>query len=123
MNAGWPMPAYVPVVMFAVLFSAVTFMSVWTGSSALALIAGFALFFISIVFTGYDQILPQLAPWFRPVFTTLYHTLPNYAEVSQVIGALAARQPVGDWYPLISSVVFAVVAYGAAFWLFRRKDF
>ena len=109
--------------MFSVLYAAVTLVSVWTGSTALSLIVAYALIFVSIVLAFYEQLLPQVAPWFRPVLTALYHALPNFAEVSQTVAQLAGIEPVATWYPLISSTLFGLVVYGAAFWIFRRKDF
>jgi len=109
--------------MFAVMYSAVLLMSVWTESTALALIVSYGLIFASLVLAAADAILGQLGMIGSAGFLALYHLLPNFAEVTAIVSDLSQAEPVGDWYPLWSALLFGLVTYGLAFWWFDRRDF
>lgn len=109
--------------MFGVMYAAVLLMSVWTRSTALSLIVAYGLIFVSLVLAGAGEIAPMLGPVGEPVFWGLYHVLPNFAEVTEVVTALAKGVAVGSWYPLVSSLLFAGVAYALVGYAFVRRDF
>jgi len=109
--------------MFAVMYGAVTLMGVWTESTALGLIVSYGLIFVSMVFAASGQISPTLGPIGRPVFWGLYHTLPNFTEVTQIVSNLAKGDAVSSWYPLFSSLLFGTAAYGITGVWFARRDF
>jgi ABC-type transport system involved in multi-copper enzyme maturation permease subunit len=109
--------------MFAVMYAAVMLMGVWTQSTALALIVAYGLIFVSMVLAGASEIAPLLGPVGEPVFWGLYHTLPNFTEVTGVVTRLAKDQAVESWYPLTSSLLFGGAVYGLAGYLFVRQDF
>ena len=109
--------------MFAVMYSAVMLMGVWTQSTALALIVAYGLIFVSMVLAGANEIASLLGPIGKPVFWGLYHTLPNFTEVTGIVTSLAKNQTVASWYPLGSSFLFGGVVYGITGYLFVRRDF
>jgi len=109
--------------MFAVMYGAVTLMGVWTESTALGLIVSYGLIFVSMVLAAADQISPTLGPVGRPVFWGLYHTLPNFTEVTQLVSTLAKGNTVSTWYPFFSSLLFGGAAYGVTGVWFARRDF
>lgn len=109
--------------MFAVMYSAVMLMGVWTESTALALIVSYGLIFVSMVLAGADAISPLLGPVGRPIFWGLYHVLPNFSEVTEIVVRLAKDDPITSWYPLWSSLAFGGVVYGVSGYWFVRRDF
>jgi ABC-type transport system involved in multi-copper enzyme maturation permease subunit len=109
--------------MFGVMYAAVMLMGVWTESTALALIVAYGLIFVSMVLAGAGEIAPLLGPVGEPVFWGLYHTLPNFTEVTTIVTSLSKDQAVGSWYPLFSSFLFGGVVYGITGYLFVRRDF
>ncbi|MFB6273857.1 MAG: hypothetical protein ABEL51_13265 [Salinibacter sp.] len=109
--------------MFAVMYGAVTLMGVWTESTALGLIVSYGLIFVSMVLAAADQISPTLGAVSRPVFWGLYHTLPNFTEVTKIVSTLAKGESVSSWYPFFSSLLFGGVAYGITGIRFARRDF
>lgn len=111
------------IAMFAVMYAAVMLMNVWTESTALALIVAYGLIFVSMVLAGGSKIASVLGTVGEPVFWTLYHTLPNFTEVTGIVTALAKNDPVTSWYPLLSSALFGAVIYGLSTYLFIRRDF
>ncbi|MFO8100154.1 MAG: ABC transporter permease subunit [Salinibacter sp.] len=111
------------VAMFAVMYAAVMLMGVWTGSTALALIVSYGLIFVSIVLAGADTIGPLLGSVGRPVFWGLYHILPNFTEVTEIVVRLARDDPIQSWYPLWSSLAFGAGLYGVSGYWFVRQDF
>jgi ABC-type transport system involved in multi-copper enzyme maturation permease subunit len=111
------------VAMFAVMYAAVMLMGVWTESTALALIVAYGLIFVSMVLAGASEIAPLLGPVGEPVFWGLYHTLPNFTEVTGIVTNLAKDQTVASWYPLGSSLLFGGAVYALTGYLFVRRDF
>jgi len=109
--------------MFAVMYGAVTLMGVWTESTALGLIVSYGLIFVSMVLAAADQIHPTLGPVTRPVFWGLYHTLPNFTEVTQIVSRLARDKTISSWYPFFSSLLFGGAAYGVTGYWFAQRDF
>lgn len=109
--------------MFAVMYAAVMLMGVWTKSTALALIVSYGLIFVSLVLAGADSIGPLLGSVGRPVFWGLYHALPNFSEVTEIVVRLARDDPIQSWYPLWSSLAFGGVVYGLSGYWFVQRDF
>ena len=109
--------------MFAVMYAAVMLMGVWTESTALGLIVSYGLIFVSMVLAAADQIGPTLGPVGRPVFWGLYHGLPNFTEVTQIVSTLAKGEAVSSWYPFVSSLLFGGAAYAVTGYWFVRRDF
>lgn len=109
--------------MFAVMYGAVILMGVWTESTALGLIVSYGLIFLSMVLAAADQIGPALGPVSRPIFWGLYHTLPNFTEVTQIVSTLAEGKTVTSWYPVFSSLGFGAAAYTVTGVWFARRDF
>ncbi|WP_263786730.1 ABC transporter permease [Salinibacter grassmerensis] len=109
--------------MFAVMYAAVMLMGVWTESTALGLIVSYGLIFVSMVLAAADQIGPTLGPVGSPVFWGMYHTLPNFTEVTQIVSTLAKGEAVSSWYPFVSSLLFGGAAYGVTGYWFVQRDF
>lgn len=109
--------------MFGVMYAAVMLMNVWTGSTALTLIVAYGLIFASLVLAGAHDITPHLGPVGTPLFWGLYHVLPNFAEVTTVVTALAKGTHVGSWTPFLSSLLFGGIAYAVTAYVFVRRDF
>jgi len=109
--------------MFAVLYGVVAFVSVWTESTALALVVTLGLLFTTMVLA-----IPGLArvagPVWGGVIETFHHVLPRFSEVgAYTLPDLARDRAVRSWTPLLSSLAFGAVVYAGTFLLFRRKDF
>ena len=111
------------VAMFGVMYSVVTLIGVTTRSAPLALIVTYGLIIASLVFTGKDQLVPQINPPWRQVFLGFYHALPNFGEVTGTVLKLTGNEPVTSWYPFFSSILFGAVIFAAAFFFFNRRDF
>lgn len=109
--------------MFAVMYAAVMIMSVWTQSTALALIVSYGLIFVSLVLAGSESLASLLGDVGRPVFWGLYHVLPNFTEVTEIVTKLANDTVISSWYPLFSSLLFGAVVYVLAGYWFIRRDF
>ena len=109
--------------MFAVIFSVVSTVSIATRSAGLALVLAYGCIFVSAILAARDQIVPQLSDIWANVFIGLYHIMPNYFEVMTSTMQLGSNDTVTSLYPLISSILFGVVIYAVGFILFNRRDF
>ena len=109
--------------MFMVLYSLITFTSVWTESGPLSLILTFGLLFATLIL-AIEPLREQITQPGRGIVVALYNVLPKFVDVgAYIVPQLVSGQPVESWSPLVSSLAFGVAAYAGAFWLFRRKDF
>lgn len=109
--------------MFAVVYSVVTLVGVWSGSGPLSFVATLGVLFVSLIL-GIPGLPDQIQRTWRPLVEGAYHALPKFGNVGvSIVPQLATGDPVGSLYPLLSSLVFGAVCYGAAFYLFSRKDF
>ena len=109
--------------MFGVMYSVITFIGVTTQSAPLGLIVAYGLLFASLILAARDELAPQISPPWRQVYLGLYHALPNVAEVTVLATQLAGSNPVGSWYPFVSSMLFGGVLYLGAVIAFNRRDF
>ncbi len=122
-NGRFLLSILIVIVMFGVMYGAVVLMSIWTQSTALTLIVAYGLIFASLVLAGHGEIAPLLGSVSTPLFWGLYHLLPNFAEVTGLVTALAKNDPVSSWYPLTSSLLFGGATYGLTGYLFAKRDF
>ena len=109
--------------MFAAVYSVVTLVGVWSGSGPLSFVATLGVVFVGLIL-GIPGLAEQVDRTWRPLVQGAYHVLPKFGGVGvSVVPQLATNQAVGSLYPLFSSLAFGAVCYGAAFYLFSRKDF
>ncbi len=109
--------------MFAVVYSVVTLVGVWSGSGPLSFVATLGVLFVSLIL-GIPGLAEQISSTWRPLVQGGYHLLPKFGSVgTSMVPQLATGDPVDSLYPLLSSLAFGAVCYGAAFFLFARKDF
>lgn len=109
--------------MFGVMYGVIVAIGVFTRSTALSLIVTYGLIVVSLALAGVNQITEQLSSLETGIFLTLYHTLPNFAEVTLIVSNLSAGKPVADWYPFLSSVLFGIGCYVIGGIAFLRRDF
>jgi len=110
-------------VMFAVIFSVVLTTAVASRSTGLALVLAYGTIFISAILAARDQIVPQLTEFWGSLFIGMYHLLPNFFEVMQIMTQLASKETVTSYYPIVSSVLFGITIYAFGFFIFSRRDF
>ncbi|WP_412062979.1 ABC transporter permease [Rubrivirga sp. IMCC45206] len=109
--------------MFAVVYSVVTLVGVWSGSGPLSFVVTLGVVFVSLIL-AIPTLQEQVSRTVRPFVAGGYHLLPKFGSVgTTMVPQLATGDPVGSLYPLLSSLAFGAVLYGAAFALFSRKDF
>lgn len=109
--------------MFAVMYGVIVAIGAFTRSTALSLIVTYGLIIASLGLAGVKEITEQLGTFSSGVFVTLYHTLPNFAEVTVIVSRLSMDRPVETWYPLYSSLLFGAVCYLIGGIKFHRRDF
>ena len=109
--------------MFAVVYSVVTLVGVWSGSGPLSMIVPLGVGFISLILAIPELGLQVRQPW-RALVEGAYHLLPKLGSVgTSLVPQLATGGAVESLYPLASSLAFGAALYGLAFFLFSRKDY
>jgi ABC-type transport system involved in multi-copper enzyme maturation permease subunit len=122
-NGAFLVGVAVVLTMFAVLYGIVTLVSVWTESTALAMIVALGVIVASIVLAAGPEAAVQInRPW-REVYVGLYYVLPNFPAATSMTWTLAGGEAVEDWVPFFTSLAFGAACYAGAFALFQRKDF
>ena len=122
-NAKFLLSILVLVGMFAVLYGVVALLTVWTESTALALIVTYGAIFVSLFLAARTPIYQALGTVGDAAFGTLYYLVPNFAEIGAIAAQLLHGDPITRWEALASTAVVGVLLYlGAGFW-FSRRDF
>lgn len=111
------------VVMFLVMYGVLLYFTLLTRNAGLGLIMAYGLIFVSVIMAAHDQIRLQLDGVGLAVFSTLYHVLPNFAEVAHMVSQLGSPDGVTSVYPFLSSLLFGGIVYAFCFRHFSRKDF
>jgi ABC-type transport system involved in multi-copper enzyme maturation permease subunit len=115
----------------AVLLAFAFLIGVATSSTAVSLMATYALFSVGGVLAAHTKIAAAFASeWSARIVDGLYWALPKTAELGRATVALVSGDsgPVrmGVSNPLAifgSTAIFGVACFALAAWLFRRKDF
>ena len=122
-NGSFLLGVMVVLTMFAVLYGIVTLVSVWTESTALAMIVALGVIVASLVLMAPDEAVLQInRPW-REIYVGLYYFFPNFPAATAMTWTLAGGEAVEDWVPFLTSLAFGAACYAASFALFQRKDF
>jgi len=109
--------------MFAVMYSVVTLVGVWSGSGPLSFIVTLGVVFVGLILS-IPGLAEQVTRTWRPLVQGGYHLLPKFGPVgTSIVPQLATGGTVASLYPLASSLAFGAVCYGLAFAIFARKDF
>jgi len=110
---------------FLVLFAAMMVLGIATRSSALTIILLYAfIYLVSPILQNRELIFFRFIEneTIQSVITGIYYILPKPGDMSDLAGKLVMHQDI-TWMPVWSSALFAIVMYGIAVLLFRRKDF
>ena len=102
-----------------------------TSSTAVSMMATFALFFLSALLSMHDKIAAALSSdWGAGIVHGLYWIFPKTAELGQAVIALVAPGEVParvaqslSLMPFLTTALFGMASLGLAAWLFKRKDF
>lgn len=112
------------VLIFSVLLTISVLVGVVWESAALAIMVTFFVMFISPVLaqkTLAERLLSS--EWSRQVWRGLYYTLPKTYDLGRLTREIVLGQPVTQWMPVWSSLLFAAVMLAAAVLMFQRRDF
>ncbi|PSR03015.1 MAG: hypothetical protein BRD47_01525 [Bacteroidetes bacterium QS_8_68_28] len=123
-NAKFLLSILILVGMFAILYGIIALVTVWTESTALALIVAYgAAIFVSPFLAARASIHRALSDTGDLAFDALYYLVPNFAEIGYVAGQLLHGSPVTRWEAVISTAVVGTLLYLEAGRRFVRRDF
>jgi len=114
----------VTVFLFAVLLTVVVFIGVLSESAALSLMVSAALVFISLVLAQRQIVVKLLSSdWSRQLWEGLYWLLPKAWDLGSVMREAIQGKPAAWLDPVWTSAAFGVFVFGAAVYLFQKKDY
>jgi ABC-2 type transport system permease protein len=116
----------------AVLLASAFLIGVVTSSTAVCIMATYAVFLFSAALAAHDQIAAVLSSqWSANLVHTLYWVFPKTTELGKAVVALVS--PAGEMprelrnsltlSPFLTTGAFGAACLGLASWLFSRKDF
>jgi ABC-type transport system involved in multi-copper enzyme maturation permease subunit len=121
---GFLVSSLCTIFIFAVLLAFLVLVGVLWDSSAVAIMATFAIMIITPILAQKNIIERLLSSeWSRNVVRVLYYALPKTSDVSVIIRHLILNQPVESWMPVWSTALFGVVVLGLGLWRFQRRSF
>ena len=121
---GFPLSSLCTIFTFSVLLAFIVLIGVLWDSSAVAIMATFAIMIVTPVLQQRHTIERLLSSeWSRDVVRVCYYVLPKTSEISQIIWRMIIHQPIESWMPVWSTAIFGVVALDLGLWRFQRRTF
>jgi ABC-type transport system involved in multi-copper enzyme maturation permease subunit len=123
-GAGYLISSLFTIFIFAVLLAILVLVGVLWDSSAVAIMATFAIMIITVI-VAQKALIERLlsSESSRNVVRVLYYTLPKTSDISVIIRHVILNQPVDSWMPVWSTAVFGAVVLGLGLWQFQRRSF
>ena len=123
-GTGFLISSLCTIFIFAVLLTVLVLVGVLWDSSAVAIMATFAIMILTPILAQKNLIERLLSSeWSRNVVRFLYYVLPKTSDVAVIIRHLILNQPVESWMPVWSTALFGVVVLGLGLWRFQRRSF
>lgn len=109
---------------FLVIFSIIFAFGVITRSGAFALMSYFLIKIVSGLLASREIVYGFVEEGALTYFLdTLYHTLPKFQDMNKSLMAYIADDPRIDFYPVWSTLLFALFLYGITAWVFQKRDY
>jgi len=112
---------------FAVLYALIVLLGVLTRSSIPGMMAAYFIFLIisPLLFAYWKQFrLSVTGEVMKSVLDVLYYIVPKTSELTGLITInLASGKGITEYQPVITSLLFLILALGSAIYFFRKKDF
>ena len=123
-GTGFLLSSLCTIFIFAVLLTVLILVGVLWDSSAVAIMATFAIMIITPILARKNDLERLLSSeWSRNVVRFLYYVLPKTSDVAVIIRHLILNQPVASWMPVWSTALFGVVVLALGLWRFQRRSF
>ncbi|MFP5246469.1 MAG: ABC transporter permease [Thermoanaerobaculia bacterium] len=115
----------------AVLLAFAFLVGVFTSSTAVSIMATYAVFFFGLMLAGHDQFAAAVSKeWQANLIQTLYWIFPKTAELLQSVVAFVGSETMPQRVlealspaPFLTTAAFGVACLTLASWLFTRKEF
>ena len=121
---GFPLSSLCTIFTFSVMLAFIVLIGVLWDSSAIAIMATFAIMIVTPILAQRHTIERLLSSeWSRDVLRVCYYVLPKTSEISQIIWRMIIRQPIESWMPVWSTAIFGAVALCLGLWRFQRRTF
>jgi ABC-type transport system involved in multi-copper enzyme maturation permease subunit len=112
---------------FAVLYSLIVLFGVLTRGSILGMMLAYFIFIIlsPLLFAYWKEFRNVVESDVLKTFLDgLYYIVPKTSEITGLITMnLAAGKGVTEYQPILTSLIFSILAIGFSIYLFRKKDF
>ena len=123
-GAGYLVSSVYTIFVFAVLLAILVLVGALWDSSAVAIMATFAIMIITVIVAQKNVIERLLSSeTSRNVVRVLYYALPKTSDISVIIRHVILNQPVESWMPVWSTALFGAVVLGLGIWQFQRRSF
>lgn len=110
---------------FAVLYSLIILIGIATRSSILAMMLTYLIFFVlSPVLSAREQIYNFLDNNFvEGLLDGLYYILPKTNELGEITANIASGAAIGDYQPILTSLLFMILSLTLSIIIFSKKDY
>src|SRR5258708_7937073 len=121
---GFPLSSLCTIFTFSVLLAFIVLIGVLWDSSAVAIMATFAIMIVTPILQQRHTIERLLSSeWSRDLVRVFYYVLPKTSEISQIIWRMILHEPIGSWMPVWSTAMFGAVVLGLGLLRFQRRTF
>ena len=110
---------------FSVLYSLIILIGIATRSSLLAMMMTYLIFFIlSPVLSARDKIMMLTdSKIVENLLDGLYYILPKTNELGELTSNIATGSSIGDYQPIVTSLIFMILSLTLSIIIFSKKDY
>ncbi|MFH2036743.1 MAG: hypothetical protein ABIJ45_10100 [Candidatus Zixiibacteriota bacterium] len=109
---------------FFVIFAIIFAFGVITRSGAFALMSYFILKIVTGLLAAREIAFEAIGKSvLTTILDTLYHILPKFIDMNESLMLYIAGDPNVDYYPIWSTILFAVLIYAITVWVFQKRDY
>lgn len=113
-----------PMLGLFIWLSITVFIGVIFRSTVFSIMAVFITWLLQYFLSWFQSMEHAFGPsTLKETLKILYYVLPKTSETSGIIFSLALNKPIENWFPLYSSLLFAVVLFYVSILILKSKDY
>lgn len=115
---------FLPILSLFIWLSITVFIGVIFRSAVFSIMAVFMAWLLQFFLSWFQSMEHAFGPsMFKETLKILYYIFPKTSETSGIIFNLALNKPIENWFPMYSSLLFAVVLFYLSILVLKSKDY
>jgi len=123
-NFGFLFSGLIVIVTFSVILALMFFVGLLSGSSGLSIMVAYLVIFLSPLLAQRERFLVMIDNiFYKALLSGCYYILPKVQELGNINRLLVQGDPVRNWMPVLSSLLFGACMFVLSSIYFSRKSY